>query len=103
MYFEKFNPNTEFTKWAALEVADHQIIPNNFSSLVLNSGLYSIFLHKGLPSTFPRTMQFIFGEWLPNSEYDLDNRPHFEMLGANYKNNDPTSEEEVWIPIRKKM
>ncbi|MEP1984886.1 MAG: GyrI-like domain-containing protein, partial [Maribacter dokdonensis] len=41
-------------------------------------------------------------EWIPNSEYQLDGRPHFEVLGAKYKNNDPNSEEEVWIPIKAK-
>lgn len=102
VYFEKFNPNTEFTKWATTEVENHKNIPFGFVSFVLKSGLYAVFPHKGLSSEFPKTMQFIFGEWLPNSEYDLDNRPHFEVLGANYKNNDPSSEEEVWIPIRKK-
>ncbi|TQE66329.1 GyrI-like domain-containing protein [Leptospira noguchii] len=43
----------------------------------------------------------IFQEWLPNSGYKLEHRPHFELLGSKYKNNDPTSEEEVWIPIVK--
>ncbi|EPE83362.1 GyrI-like small molecule binding domain protein [Leptospira noguchii str. 1993005606] len=42
---------------------------------------------------------YIFQEWLPNSGYKL--KPHFELLGSKYKNNDPTSEEEVWIPIVK--
>jgi AraC family transcriptional regulator len=50
----------------------------------------------------PKTFQYIFGTWLPNSEYVLDNRPHFEILGEKYKNDDPTSEEEIWIPIKAK-
>jgi AraC family transcriptional regulator len=41
-------------------------------------------------------------EWLPNSAYALDDRPHFEALGEQYKNNDPNSEEEIWIPIKPK-
>jgi len=32
----------------------------------------------------------------------LDDRPHFEVLGDKYKNADPDSEEEIWIPIRTK-
>jgi AraC family transcriptional regulator len=39
---------------------------------------------------------------LPNSAYELDDREHFELLGEKYKNNDPNSEEEIWIPIRPK-
>lgn len=95
MYFEKFNPNTQFTKWAGAEVENHENIPFGFNSFVLKSALYVVFIHRGLRGAFQETVQFIFGEWLPSSEYELDNRPHFEVLGTNYKNNDPSSEEEV--------
>jgi AraC family transcriptional regulator len=30
----------------------------------------------------------------------LDQRPHVEVMGEKYKNNDPDSEEEIWIPIK---
>jgi len=48
-------------------------------------------------------MNYIMSQWLPNSKYILDHRPHFELLGAKYKNNSPDSEEEVWIPIKEKQ
>jgi len=101
LYFKEFNPQTEFTKWAAIEVAEIYNIPKGFASIVLPEGLYAVFRHIGLPSEFPKTMQFILEQWLPRSEYELDHRPHFELLGPNYKNNHPDSEEEVWIPIKK--
>lgn len=102
-YFENFSPQTEFTKWAATEVNDFLNIPNGFASLVLPEGLYAVFLHIGTANEFQKTFQFIFAEWLPSSDFEIDHRPHFEQLGEKYKNNDPNSEEEVWIPIRKKM
>lgn len=101
-YFDRFSPTTEFTKWAAAEVSHTDNIPNGFFSFTLESGLYAVFVHQGTPSDFPKTFRYIFTEWLPKSDYELDDRPHFELLGKKYKNNDPTSEEEVWIPIRKK-
>lgn len=102
LYFKNFNPNTEFTKWAAIEVENQNNTPGGFASFTIDSGLYAVFLHKGTVNEFPKTFQFIFNTWLPQSEYELDNRPHFELLGKNYKNNNPNSEEEVWIPIKKK-
>ena len=102
LYFNNFNPNTEFEKWAAIEVADFNAIPNEMETFKLAGGLYAVFLHKGAASTGPKTFQYIFGTWLPNSDYLLDNRPHFEILGEKYKNEDPNSEEEVWIPIKLK-
>jgi len=68
----------------------------------LPGGLYAVFDYKG-SSNDPGIFQYIFGTWLPGSEYDIDDRPHFEVLGENYKTNDPNSEEEIWIPIRQKL
>lgn len=100
-YFRNFNPETEFTKWATIEVEDRKNIPNGFSILSIEYGLYAVFNHKGTVGEFKNTIQFIFNKWLPQSAFELDHRPHFELLGKKYKNNDPSSEEEVWIPIKK--
>jgi len=100
-YFENFNPTTEFTKWAAIEVNSTANIPNGFNLLRLESATYAVFLHKGLPSEFQKTIHYIFSQWLPQSDYRLADRPHFELLGEKYRKNEPDSEEEVWIPIRK--
>jgi AraC family transcriptional regulator len=43
-----------------------------------------------------------FNNGLPDSQYLLDKRPHFEILGKKYKHNHPNSQEEVWIPIKEK-
>ncbi|HEY3429641.1 MAG TPA: GyrI-like domain-containing protein [Cyclobacteriaceae bacterium] len=100
-YFVQFNPVNEFEKWAAVEVENFENIPADMESFTLAGGLYAIFDYTG-SSNDPSVFQYIFGTWLPNSKYVLDNRPHVEVLGAKYKNNDPTSEEEIWIPIKEK-
>ena len=100
-YFINFNPNNEFEKWATVEVSSHERVPPEMETFTLNGGLYAVFDYKGL-NTDNSIFQNIFSTWLPNSEYVLDNRPHFEVLGDKYKNNDPTSEEEIWIPIKLK-
>jgi len=101
-YFRNFSPLNTFTKWAAIEVGSIQNISNGFEMLTLDSGGYAVFLHKGSANEFPKTLQYILREWLPQSQYQLDDRPHFELLGEKYKNNAPDSEEQVWIPIKKK-
>ena len=99
-YFRLFNPATEFEKWAAIEVASFDEVPEGMNTLTLSSGLYAVFLHRGAAATAPATFQYILSEWLPASGYELDHRPHFEVLGERYKNDHPDSEEEIWIPIR---
>jgi len=95
------NLKEEFQKWAAVEVSDFDTVPKEMETYTLTGGLYAVFLYKGL-STDTKIFQYIYGTWLPNSKYSIDNRPHFEVLGEKYKNNDPNSEEEIWIPIRPK-
>jgi AraC family transcriptional regulator len=98
-YFESFNPNTIFEKWATLEVTDFENIPAEMESFTLSVGLYAVFVLKGHSIEI---FDYIFRTWIPNSKYNLDHRPHFEILGAKYKKDDPNSEEEIWIPIKEK-
>ncbi len=100
-HFIAFSPNNEFERWAAVEVGRFGDIPLNMETLVIEAGLYAVFEYKGL-STDPSIFQYIYGTWLPSSNYILDDRPHFEVLGEKYKNNDPNSEEEIWIPVKPK-
>jgi AraC family transcriptional regulator len=99
--FKVFNPDEEFEKWATIEVSDINSIPDKMESLIIPEGFYAVFIHKGRASDGHKSFSYIFGEWLPESGYELDNRPHFEILGSKYKNDQPDSEEEIWIPLKK--
>jgi len=101
-YFTIFRPETEFEKWAAVEVTDSTFIPPGMELLEVQGGLYAVFPYKGLPSAAAPFFQQLFSNWLPASGYEPDDRPHFELLGEKYRNNDPDSEEEIWIPVRPK-
>jgi AraC family transcriptional regulator len=63
----------------------------------LPGGLFAVFSHKGPDSSI---FQYIYTQWLPQSGYVLDNRPHFEKLPSGYIPGHPDSEEEIYIPIR---
>ncbi len=100
-YFLNFDPSNEFTKWALAEVSTVKELPNGMEVFELKGGQYAVFNYKGLSSD-GSIFHYIFTDWLPNSDYELDNRPHFEILGEKTKVNDPNSEEEIWIPIIKR-
>lgn len=96
-----FTPETIFEKWAAVEVDDIGNVPPGMESHALSGGKYAVFAYKGTHKAFFRTTNYIFGTWLPKSDYQLDDREHFEIMGEQYLGpDDPNSEEEVWIPIR---
>ena len=94
-----FNPEINFERWAGAEVETFDHTPQGMEALAIPTGLYAIFHHKGL-NTDTSIFKYIHGVWLPKSPYALDHRPHFEVLGDRYKNGDPNSEEDIYIPIR---
>lgn len=101
-YFQEFSPITKYVKWACVEVEDFNSVPEGMNGLVLDGGLFAVFNYKGTAQNLQAFFQYIYGEWIVKSDYNLDDRQHFEVLGSRYKNNDPDSEEEVWIPIKAK-
>lgn len=102
--FTALHPGITFEKWAAVEVAHSEDTVEGMETCILTGGLYAVFIYQGPPSAAIPSFQYIVRDWLPRSGYALDNaRPHFERLGAAYKGEDPSSEEEIWIPIRPGM
>ena len=99
-FFEDFNPTLEFEKWAAVEVSNFDRIPSKMESLTIPSGNYAIFKYKGKGSEASVIYKSVLQDWIPNSEFQLDHRLHFAVMGEKYRNEDPTSEEELWFPIK---
>lgn len=99
-HFIDYNPNNAFERWATVEVEDFVNVPDEMEPFILSGGLYAVFHYIGSSTSITGYYQNIFNDWLPNSGYVLDDRPHFEILGEKYKNDDPLSEEDIWIPIK---
>ena len=100
-YFIKFNPANIFTKWALIEVENFYHVPEYMEQFTLEEGKYAVFTQKGKSVDF-QLFQYIFTEWLPNSGYILDARPHFEKLEGNKDKSDAEKSELLYIPIRNK-
>ena len=99
-YFHSFQPDADFEKWAAVEVEYFEDVPENMKTLITQGGIFAVFNYRGLARNGAKFYDMIFNHWLPNSVYELDDRPHFAVMGEKYKNNDPDSEEEIWIPVK---
>ncbi|WP_200975203.1 GyrI-like domain-containing protein [Echinicola sp. 20G] len=100
-FFDAFDPTVYYEKWAAVKVNAKAKASDGMEHLTVPEGNYAIFIHRGPASEGPKTYQHIFQKWLPSSGYQIDDRPHFAVMGEKYKNDDPRSEEEIWIPIKK--
>ena len=99
-YFRSFVPAREFEKWAAVEVADFSVVPDEMETLVIPAGFYAVFTHRGDLAQGIETYRHIYGTWLPHSGFALDARPHFALMGEKYRGDDAGSEEEFWIPLK---
>jgi len=93
------DPSAKFTKWAVVQVENFETVPDGMETYTLVGGLYAVFQHNG-PATDLSTVMYIFQEWLPKSNYVLDDREHFEVLPSDYEALDPNAHEEFWIPVR---
>ncbi len=97
-YFINFSPTKSFTKWALVEIHEESDI-EGLSNFELAGGKYAVSQSQGMPGD-PTIFQYIYSSWLPSSGYQLDSRPHFEVLGEKYIPGSPESQEEIWIPIK---
>ncbi len=99
-YFEAFSPMNPFEYAPAIPLETGLSAPEGWDTLTIEGGLFAVFVHRGTAETFPQTMGAFFGQWLPQSHYELDDRIHFCFMPPGYQLNDPQGEEEIWIPIR---
>lgn len=100
-YFLNFNPTSHFKKHAFLEVLDLENVPEGMESFTLSKGKYAVFTFKGyVPNQ--ANFEYIFSEWLPSSVFNLDDRPHFDILSEKIQQKSPDAYQEIWIPITTK-
>ena len=100
-HYSDFNDfDKPYTIWAAIEVSDAGALPEGMAALIIPAGDYAVFRHKGMNA--PETYQRIMTEWLPSSGYAIDTRPHFQVMGKDYKNGSEDSEEDFYVPVRLK-
>ncbi len=100
-YFLRFNPTTNFKKHALVEVSDFDNIPEGMEKLTLPSGQYAVFSFEGhIPN--PENFKYIYSTWLPNSNFNLDDRPHFDILSEKIQQKSPDAIQEFWIPVSPK-
>lgn len=96
-----FNIHLLFEKWAAIAVSESAVTPEGMKELTIPEGMYAVFDHHGPAHEFQRTSDYIYKEWLPESDYVLDIRPHFEVLPEGYDPSDNNATEKVYIPLAK--
>ena len=85
-----------FVKWAGYFAKDTDRLPELLQTLQVEGGTYAVFQYEGGPVQAAEFFKEVFTKVLPNAGLCLENRAHFEVLDANYREN---FKEEIWIPV----
>lgn len=94
-------PSTIYTRWVGVEVTASFNIPNDLEKLIIPEGTWAVFEYVGTARDFGSFASYIYSQWLPNSKFQLADRPHFEYLPESYLGpTHPEAREEVWVPIQ---
>jgi AraC family transcriptional regulator len=95
-----YDENTgEFDYVAAIEVERADGIPTGMASWVVPEQTYAVFVCT-LP-TIRETFQHVYETWLPQSGYQRGSDVEFEFYDADFDPQDPSSEMQIYIPIKK--
>ncbi|SFR31481.1 AraC family transcriptional regulator [Robiginitalea myxolifaciens] len=99
-YFNDFDPNKKFQKWAAVAVTRAEDLPVGIEVLDLTEGQYAVFTYRQRMAPPQEFYRRIYMEWLPQSGLKLAHRPHIAIMGPEYDPTDPDSDETLWIPVQ---
>ena len=91
--------NNSFTYTAGLKVKDISNIPSGMITMEIPAQEYAVF-ECTLP-TIMETMNNIFQEWLPKSDYQRADGPEFEFYDTDFDPKKPESKLYIHIPVTK--
>jgi AraC family transcriptional regulator len=83
----------------SLKLFSKEKIPTEFLSLHIPAGLYAQFEVTAPPTAAKEVFEFIYGEWLPTSGYQLAHRHQLEVIPHDYMQHGDRAQETIWIPI----
>ena len=74
-------------------------VPEGLVARTIPEHLYAVFRHDGPLATLPETFKYIWGSWLPKSNYGYVQKPDFELYAPSAEPNDPDKVLFLHIPI----
>jgi AraC family transcriptional regulator len=74
--------------------------PPGFELFHLESGTYAVFTHRGPISRISDTVKYIWGTWAQKTDMVLREAPDFELYDERFAGNEPTSELDIYVPLR---
>lgn len=103
IYTDSFMKNKHWHYMTAVEVSSLDNIPVLTVAKTLPPNLYAVFTHRGASDTIPKSFDYIYSQWLPNSDYEIAAPYDFEFYDERFKNGGEDSELDIYLPVRQKV
>jgi AraC family transcriptional regulator len=97
-YFET-EDSVGFNYICSVEVSDFDDVPEGMISRIIPEQMYAVFRHTGSISFLPETLKYIWGSWLPKSNYEYVEKPNFELYSPGIQPEDPDHILFLYIPV----
>lgn len=91
----------EFYYMASVPVTSSDDVPEGMVAKEIKGGDFVVITHKGPISKISDTLDYVYGSWLPKSGFDPDDRANLELYDQRFKFEDPESEFDILVPIKK--
>lgn len=91
-----------FSYICSVAVADFNDVPEGMITRIIPAHLYAAFRHEGPISSLPETLKYIWGSWLPKSDFEYVEKPDFELYAPASQPENPDKTLFLCIPIRTK-
>jgi len=92
-----------FSYVCAVEVSDFDNVPIGMIARTIPEHLYAVFRHDGPASSLPETMKYIWGSWLPKSDYEYVEKPDFELYSPSAQPKNAVKTLFLHIPVCPKL
>lgn len=92
--------DAEFFYMACAEVESLDDIPDGMIGRVVPAATFAVFTHVGPLDRLGRTMDYIYGSWLPDSGYERPaDVPDLELYDERFDPSSEQSEMDIYVPI----
>ena len=100
--YQETEDSTQFIYICAAQVDNFDDVPQGMITRELPAQTYAKFTHVGPLAKLEETLKYIWGSWLPKSEFNYANTPDFELLPEGFKDKDPHNRIYLHIPVTPK-
>jgi len=92
-----------FVYICSVAVSNFERVPSGMITREIPEQMYAKFTHIGPISNLEQTLKYIWGSWLPKSDFDYEEKPDFELYRSGFNDNDPQNELYLHIPVTPKQ